>query len=164
MANAAGCDSIIWCGDICSSFIIDHFHSGWDKPVHIIFGNNDGDRFSIQKKSSRLNHDRKENNFIYIHGEFILADRGHQLAGIPAHFSIAVFHHPDPAMALFRSSEFNYIFFGHTHTSFLDKKNGCLVANPGSLMGYVSGDDRKFVDPTCLIINWENGEADLISF
>lgn len=164
VADAAGCDSVLCCGDLCSPFVLDHFHEFWSKPLHVVFGNNDGDRFGMSKKAQLLNRKRSKNGQIYLHGDYLLAPKGHNMAGIPGKVTLAMYHYPEPAFYMAASGMLRYVFFGHTHRTFLEDENGCLLANPGSLMGYIPGNRgaSRWVAPTCLIINWGNGEADLI--
>jgi putative phosphoesterase len=160
-AHTAGCSSIICCGDLCSPFVIDHIHQHWNGPVHIVFGNNDGDKISIYRKSLEVNKSRSPHAAITIHGEFLLSKAGEHLDGIPEQITLAVYHYPQPALAIAESGLFKCVFYGHTHRPALQKIGDCLAANPGSLMGYIPGESD--IKPSCLIINWENGETDLIS-
>ncbi|MDP7133117.1 MAG: metallophosphoesterase family protein, partial [Planctomycetota bacterium] len=44
LEKAAGSDAIIHCGDLCSPFIIDRLgRLSNEKPVHVVWGNNEGD-------------------------------------------------------------------------------------------------------------------------
>jgi len=159
-ALAADCSSMICCGDLCSPFVIDLIHSKWNGPVHIIFGNNDGDKLTIYQKAEKANLERSPNAAIHIHGEFITSRNGNVLDGIPHHISIAVYHFPQPALAMAESGLFKCVFYGHTHKPELNKTGDCLVANPGSVMGWIPGEENT--RPSFLVVNWENGEADLI--
>ena len=59
--NGAGADALIHCGDLCSPFVLDHL-AAFTGPVHMVFGNNEGDRFTIGKVSLEFPN-------IKIHGE-----------------------------------------------------------------------------------------------
>lgn len=157
----AGCSSMICCGDLCSPFVLDHIHRLWNGPVHIVFGNNDGDKFTMLQKSEALNRERSPHAPIRLHGEYLISRQGEQLDGIPAHISLAVYHYPAPARAMADSGMFRCVFFGHSHRPELQKTGDCLLANPGSVMGYIPGEENA--KPSFLIVNWENGETDLIT-
>jgi len=162
VANTANCDSVICCGDICSSFILDVYNTLCNLPFHVIFGNNDGDKFHLTQKASFLNSKRSEENQIHLHGEFLLADKGHTLSGIPAEISLAVYHYPQMARVLADSGKYNVVCFGHSHESSIEKVGDTILINPGSLMGYIAGKEMNHVKPSCVIINWQSGELELI--
>lgn len=162
VASTSNCDSLIICGDLCSPFIIDIIHQNLILPVHIIFGNNDGDQFNILKKCSAVNLKRNNNQQIEIHGQYLIKNKGSVLCGIPDTVSFAVYHYPDPAKSAFKSGDFDYVFFGHTHIPILEVSNNNHLANPGSVMGYIPSSKIKEAKPTCLIIDWTNNESDLI--
>src|SRR5574341_1386578 len=83
MQNA---EVMICCGDLCSPFIVgllvDSFN---DRPIHIVFGNNDGDLFRITQNASKFPH-------VYLHGAFYEDELGSK--------HIAVNHYPDIALAI----------------------------------------------------------------
>lgn len=159
-AKAADCSSMICCGDLCSPFVIDLIHQFWSGPVHIVFGNNDGDKLTIYKKAEKANRDRSANAAINIHGEYLTSRQGNAIDGIPPHISLAVYHYPEPAMAMAESGIYKCVFYGHTHKPELNKIGDCLAANPGSVMGWAPGEEKN--SPSFLIVNWENGETDLV--
>ncbi len=162
LANTASCDSIICCGDLCSSFILDLIHKNYQLPVHIVFGNNDGDQFHLNQKATILNLDRKPNCQIQLHGQFLIAEKGHKLDGIIPSASIAVYHYPQMAEILARSGIFDFVFYGHNHKSSIETRGTCLLANPGSIMGYEPANPDESVAPSCLIVNFESKELELI--
>ena len=48
LAKVKEADVLIHCGDLCSPFVIKHLGEWADeKPVYIVWGNNDGDRLAI---------------------------------------------------------------------------------------------------------------------
>ena len=159
-AKAADCNSMIICGDLCSPFVIDLIHRNWNGPVHIVYGNNDGDKMNIYKKAEQANGDRSPNAAISIHGEYLTSRQGHSLDGIPNHISLAAYHYPEPALSIAESGLYKCVFYGHTHRPELNKIGDCLIANPGSVMGWAPGEENT--RPSFLIVNWENGEADLV--
>lgn len=162
IAQTSNCDSIICCGDLCSPFIIDIFHKYNNLPVHIIFGNNDGDQFNIQNKCIINNKSRDNQSQIKIYGQFCIKNNEQNMAGIPDDVSLAVHHYPQTATSAFKSGEYNFAFYGHTHIPKLEIRDGKLLANPGSLMGYVPSGDGEFIKPSCLIVDWNKNNCDLI--
>src|SRR5215831_12522162 len=56
-------DAMICCGDLCSPFIAHQIGRGYAQPVHIVFGNNDGDPYRITTVAGKYPH-------LHVHGEF----------------------------------------------------------------------------------------------
>ena len=162
VANTAQCDSVICCGDLCAPFILDIYHDECDLPFHVIFGNNDGDRFHLNQKAIKLNKDVPTGKQIFLHGEFLLADTGHSLAGIPPVISIALYHYPEMARVIAGSGKYNVVCYGHSHKHNIEKLNHSIYVNPGSVMGYIPGNKIQQDTASCVIINWLTGELDLI--
>lgn len=162
VANTANCDSVIFCGDLCSPFMLSVYNSGCNLPLHMVFGNNDGDRFHMANKIQVLNIDRPEGRKLHLHGEFLLSEKGHSLEGIPEYIALAVYHYPEMARVIALSGKYNMVCCGHSHNSSIEKVNETILVNPGSLMGYVTGNVMQPVKPSCIIANWFTGELDLI--
>src|SRR5262245_16878551 len=115
VASTAQCDSVICCGDICAPFMLDCYHRHCDLPFHVVFGNNDGDRFNLAQKAALINSGRHPGKQLHLYGEFLLAPSQHKLAGIPPDFSVAVYHYPEMAKMIAASGNFNMVFYGHSH-------------------------------------------------
>ncbi|MEA2532071.1 MAG: uncharacterized protein QOG89_3715, partial [Thermomicrobiales bacterium] len=49
-------DTLICCGDLCAPFIVPQMAEEFRRPIHIVFGNNDGDRFRITQLAQRFQH------------------------------------------------------------------------------------------------------------
>jgi uncharacterized protein len=160
----ANCESILCCGDLCSPFVLDVIHKYCPLPVHVVFGNNDGDKFNINKKGSILNANRDSEKAITLHGEFLLKESYRYLPGIPNEITLAMYHYPELAKAVFDSGKYDFVFYGHTHKISLEQDNKRLLANPGSIMGYIPGKSKQEVKPSCIIIDWVTRQADVIEF
>lgn len=114
-------DVIIHCGDLCSPFMVKRLAAGvGDTPVHIVWGNNDGDRFRISQISKAFKH-------VTLHGELAVL----QLESI----RVAVNHYPEIAEGLAASGDFDLVLYGHDHTRRQEMVGECLLLNPGELMG-----------------------------
>jgi len=164
IGNTAECNAMICCGDLCAPFIIDRIHAQFKHPCHIVFGNNDGDRFRLTQRAATVNNNRDSDNAIVLHGEFLIKSSEDQYKGLPDTKSIAVFHYPETALHAFESNKFDAVFFGHTHKLSIAQSPVSRLINPGSVMGYIPGAEPRFTPPTCVIFNWENNEADVIEF
>ena len=94
-------DVVIHCGDLCAPFMIRELGEGLgDIPIHVVWGNNDGDTFLISKIARSFPN-------ITLHGQFTELD----LDGL----SVAVNHYPDIANALSRSGLYDLVCYGHDH-------------------------------------------------
>ncbi|NIM93726.1 MAG: YfcE family phosphodiesterase [Anaerolineales bacterium] len=113
--------AVIHCGDMCAPFVIKELAGPLeDIPIHIVWGNNDGDTYRISKVAAGFPH-------VNLHAE---------LAEISiADLWIAVNHYPKIARALALTGEYDMVFYGHDHTAHDSMIGECLLLNPGELMG-----------------------------
>ena len=121
-------DVMICCGDMCSPFIVSQMAKSFTGPIHIVFGNNDGDLFRITLQAKGYAH-------VKLHGSFFQGEFG----GV----RLAANHYSNIARALVNSPDFDVICFGHNHSYQIETIGNTLVINPGTLMGYdpLSGKD-----------------------
>ena len=124
-ANEAGATMLLHCGDLCSPFIVDRVGRGFQGPVHIVFGNNDGDGRLLQTVASKYPH-------ITLHGIYAEVE-------IAGRF-LAMIHYPEPAQRIAQSGHFDLVVYGHNHIKHVEsveKKSGSkgILANPGELLG-----------------------------
>jgi len=121
LPRLAQTDAAIHCGDLVSPFMLQELGGGMaGKPVHMVWGNNNGDMLLIQSVAAKLGN-------ITLHGD--LAEL--ELGGV----RIAVNHYPAIGRALAASGKYDLVCFGHTHKAFEEKAGNCLLLNPGELMG-----------------------------
>lgn len=52
LASAGGADRLLCCGDLCAPFMVEELVDGFAGPVHVVFGNNDGDRYRITRAAA----------------------------------------------------------------------------------------------------------------
>jgi putative phosphoesterase len=140
-------EALMICGDLCSPFVLGMIQSRFQRPVHLVFGNNDGDTF-------RLTH--LAGSQVFIHGELaeLTYYEGELYSGIEEAsdrqgLSIAVNHYHDIAEGLIQSGRYNVVCYGHNHKhriayydrasrKYVDRSSGdtILSINPGALMGF----------------------------
>jgi putative phosphoesterase len=114
--------AVICCGDLCSPFIITQLAAAFpDRPVHIVFGNNDGDTFRMTRIAAKNAH-------VNIHGELFQAE----LAGL----RFVANHFDNIAASLARSGSYDVVCFGHNHRFQVEQVGETLAINPGAIMGY----------------------------
>jgi putative phosphoesterase len=137
-------DVMICCGDLCSPFIIGLLADGFkDRPIHIVFGNNDGDLFRITQNASKYAH-------VHIHGAFYQDEMGGK--------HIAVNHYPDIALAIAAAGKHDVVCYGHNHVFKVDSVGKTLTINPGAIMGY-DGANKKDIPSTFVIYDADAGQA-----
>lgn len=138
----AGVDAVICCGDLCSPFIIGLLGEGLpERPIHIVFGNNDGDLFRIAQLAAKWPQ-------IHLHGELFNGELGGQ--------RIYVNHYPAIAASV-DPRAYDLICYGHNHLFRVARKGQALVINPGPIMGYEPGGKRD-VPATFVIYDTATGE------
>jgi putative phosphoesterase len=122
--RSAGVSELIFCGDFCSPFSAAKLAS-WEGKVHAVFGNNDGDRFTIRQK---IQHHPE----FHLYGEYG-GDEEHLITidGV----RICITHYPFYAVALARTGWFDAVFTGHTHKAEKQRFSSCLLLNPGEVAG-----------------------------
>ena len=55
-ARSSGAETLLHCGDLCAPFMLDRIGQGFSGPVHVVFGNNDGDGRLLQTIASKYAH------------------------------------------------------------------------------------------------------------
>jgi uncharacterized protein len=144
MTNA---DAVICCGDLCSPFIVRLLGEGYQRgPIHIIFGNNDGDAFRIDLVADRFDH-------VHLHGELFQAEIDGK--------RFAASQYDNIAAQLARSGQFDVVCYGHNHQYHVDHLGDTILINPGTLMGYdpTSGSD---IPATFALFDLESGVVERI--
>lgn len=116
-----GITTLIFCGDFCSP-IPARTMGAFGSEVHCVFGNGDGDPFTISKFAA------SEFPNLKLHGQHaeLELDRAR----------VAVTHYPLYGRALARTGDYQAVFSGHTHELHEEKIGDCLWLNPGEVMGW----------------------------
>lgn len=124
LAQARGAEVLLCLGDLCSPFIADDLGQGFTGPIHVTFGNNDGDTFRITQVAARYAQ-------MTLHGEFAELELG----GLT--FCINHFDHIGRALA--RGGAFDVVCYGHNH-EYEDRHSGkTRILNPGEVYGLRKG-------------------------
>ncbi len=93
-------ETLICCGDLCSPFIAKELGQGFSKPVHVVFGNNDGDRFRIAANGAKFPH-------LNFHGEYVELELGGK--------TFSVNHFDNIGRAIAKGGGYDVVCFGHNH-------------------------------------------------
>ena len=114
-------DVILHCGDLCSPFVVVRLAQGAaGKPVHVVWGNNDGDQRLLTLKALEAGN-------VHIHGQFAALE----LDGL----SVAINHYPEIARPVAMSGQYDLVCYGHDHTAHKEMIGDTLLLNPGDVMG-----------------------------
>ena len=125
LASLGAADALLYCGDLCSPFIIGMLGEGFPgKPIHVVFGNNDGDLFRIAQNAAGQPH-------IQLHGQFFEGEFDGK--------RVAVNHYPDIALAIAAAEQHDLVCYGHNHLFKIARQGRTLTINPGALLGYNPG-------------------------
>ena len=116
-----GAEALLFLGDFCAPFSLhlmaEKFSEG---PIHVVFGNNDGDAFLLCRVASSFSH-------VQLHGHYAELSMGDR--------RIAIFHYPDVARRIAESGQLDAVFSGHDHQTYIHRFGKTLWANPGEVMG-----------------------------
>ena len=123
LIKKAGCEGIIFCGDMCTLFSAEKLDGAGIK-TYAVLGNAEADTWGSSASLKNFIMFPPEQEF----GELELAGK-----------KIALSHYPKIAKDLYSSNYYDAVFFGHTHRVFLKKERGRILANPGSVCGIVGG-------------------------
>lgn len=144
LTNLQAAELLICCGDLCSPFVVSLLASGFaDRPVHIVFGNNDGDLFRIARVASRYPH-------IHLQGELFEAEIDGK--------RIAANHYDQIAAGLAHSGKYDLVCYGHNHHYQIEKVGQTLAINPGAIMGYDPLNSQD-IPATFVIVDLQTGTA-----
>ncbi|MEZ4865681.1 MAG: metallophosphoesterase family protein [Caldilineaceae bacterium] len=119
-AKAAGAEVLLHCGDLCAPFMLARMAQNFLGPIHVIFGNNDGDGRLLQTIAAQYPH-------VTLHGIYaeITVDNR----------QIAMIHYPEPARRIAQSGQLALVCYGHDHKRFHEQIGPCHLVNPGELLG-----------------------------
>jgi putative phosphoesterase len=118
-------DVVLHCGDVCSPFTLKRLAEGMGaKPVHLVWGNNDGDRRMLAEVAAQAGN-------VYLHGEFADFTLGD--------LRVAMSHYPAVARAVAASGQYGLVCYGHDHQAHEERLGATLLLNPGELAGVLTG-------------------------
>ena len=135
-------DAVIHCGDICAPFMIRELGEGLTGiPIHVVWGNNDGDTFLISRIAQSLPN-------VELHGQLAELDFNG--------FSVAVNHYPKIGQALAKSGLYDLVCYGHDHVAHEERVGDCLLVNPGELMGMNGPSSFAWVNEESRVVSLVN--------
>jgi putative phosphoesterase len=123
--NREGVDQVLHAGDFISPFMIDTLKE-LKARLTGVFGNNDGDRSLLERKSGVLPS-------MKITGTFARIDLGGM--------KIALLHGNDRELleTLTACGSLDLLVYGHTHRPEIRREGSLLIVNPGEVYGHLTG-------------------------
>lgn len=119
-AHTAGAEALLHCGDLCAPFMLARMAQKFSGPIHVVFGNNDGDGRLLQTIAAQYPHVK-----LYgIYTEVTIANR-----------TIGLIHYPEPAQRIAQSGQLDLVCYGHNHQKKHEQIGRCHLVNPGELLG-----------------------------
>ena len=113
-------DVLVVLGDLVAPFVMKQIAAGYPKPVHVVFGNNDGDTHRLCATAAGFGHVR-------VHGELFRNVLGNR--------AVVAQHYPGIADVIDPSAA-DLVAFGHDHRARCSRRGDAWFVNPGALMGY----------------------------
>lgn len=137
-------DTLLVAGDLCSPFVVPILADGFSNGrIHVVFGNNDGDRYRMTRVAQGLEH-------VEFHGE---AYRG-RFGGR----ELVMNHFPALAREM-DDRRAHLIVHGHDHRFHVSRtEEGGWRLDPGTLLGYAPL-EKADVPATWLVYDSEADEA-----
>jgi putative phosphoesterase len=135
-ALAERADVLVHCGDLCAPFIVPLL-AEFPGAVHVVFGNNDADRYRLLANAAKTANVR-------LHGEYVELELGGR--------RLAVQHFDAMARPLAESGRFDVVCFGHNHRLEIDRVGETWLVNPGAVLGY-QPTGRENVEPTFVMLD-----------
>jgi putative phosphoesterase len=133
-------DVLIFCGDFCAPFTLSQIAESFAGPVHVVFGNNDGDPLLMTQVAARFAQ-------VTLHGDFAeLEVDGRR---------VAVNHYPAIGTALARGDGYDLVCHGHSHERVMERVGKTLRVNPGEVMG-------RFGHSTYAVYDTRTGQAEIV--
>jgi uncharacterized protein len=120
-------DVLLVLGDLVAPFVLRRIAEGYEGTVHVVFGNNDGDRHLLGAVAAGFPHVR-------MHGELY--------RGVLGGRRVAAQHFPTIA-ELIDPTAADLIAFGHDHRARAFLRGDAWAVNPGTLMGYDPAADAE---------------------
>ena len=100
LAALDGCSALLCLGDLCAPFTLSEIAHGFDGHIHLVWGNNDGDKVMITRVAAEFEQ-------VTIHGDFGQVTIGER--------RVALTHSPYLAQALADGQQYDLVCHGHDH-------------------------------------------------
>jgi len=142
LSRLSDCEALLCLGDLCAPFTITEIAEGFPRPVHLVWGNNDGDKLLITRNAAAAGN-------VTIHGELAELEMDGR--------TIAMTHYPNIAAALARGETYDLVCHGHNHQRAVSQVGRTIQFNPGEVMG-------RFGVRSVGVYDTGSGRAEIIEF
>ncbi len=113
-----GVEVLLHAGDVVSPFAAKAIKQQWPGAIHIVYGNNDGERKGLQRVFAQI-----------ADGPVLVECGGRR---------ISLDHYP-PENEREPAEGAEVVVFGHTHEKLVETRDGVLYINPGECCGWLTG-------------------------
>ena len=142
LGHLRDCQVLLCLGDLCSPFTISAIAEGFQGPVHVVWGNNDGDKLLITRNADKAGN-------VTLHGDVALIELG----GRP----VAMTHYHEVAKAFVGGQAHDLVCYGHNHRLRIERVGRAVLLNPGEVMG-------RYAVHSVAIYETDTGQAEIIEF
>ena len=142
LAQLEDCQALICLGDFCAPFTLAAIAEGFGGPVHVVWGNNDGDKLLLARNADQAGN-------VTLHGELATVELDGRRIGAS--------HFPEVAAALARSGDYDLACYGHSHRREVERVGKAALVNPGEVMG-------RFGVRSLAIYDTTSGKAHIVEF
>jgi putative phosphoesterase len=139
LERVRGAGALLCLGDLCAPAVVEQIAEEFPGPVHVVFGNCDGDRAALAEAAGPFGH-------VTCHGEFAELELGGR--------AVALHHEPEMAAAVAASGRYDLVCFGHTHRPETRREGRTLLVNPGDVAG-------RYGSCTFALYDTRSGEVEL---
>jgi uncharacterized protein len=133
-------DALLFCGDFCAPFTLAQIAGGFNGPVHVVLGNNDGDKLLLARVAGKYPH-------VALHGDFAELELDGR--------RVAVTHYPEIGRALAQGNVYDLVCHGHSHERLVEQVGRTVRVNPGEVMG-------RFGLSTYALYDTSTGQAEIV--
>ncbi|MCX7910299.1 MAG: metallophosphoesterase [Endomicrobia bacterium] len=142
--NSKGVELVFHAGDIISPITFSYFDK-LNSPIHLVFGNNDGEKQILKEKYTKRGSIIQNPPL-----EYIVEEKNNKIKFI-------IFHAPPSNLDdLAKSGDYDYIIYGHTHKKDFQKIGKTIIINPGEAGGWLFG------EKTIAILNTETRNVEFV--
>jgi putative phosphoesterase len=133
-------DALVFCGDFCAPFTLAQIAGVFTGPVHVVLGNNDGDKLLLARVAGKYPH-------VVLHGDFAELELDGR--------RVAVTHYPEIGRALAQGGIYDLVCHGHSHERLVEQVGRTVRVNPGEVMG-------RFGLSTYALYDTSTGQAEIV--
>lgn len=136
-----GAEVVVFCGDFCAPFTLKQLADNFAGPVHVVWGNNDGDKWLLTVIATEAGN-------VTLHGELAEIEVAGQKVGAN--------HYPAIGRRLAERGAYDLVCYGHDHQAHIEQVGQTVLVNPGEVMG-------RFGKSTFAIYDTESRTAELVT-